>query len=100
MEEYLRLEDSASVVVPEAGAAGPGLSGADRRTLEKQLAALDRRLARLTAATRADHDALALHDQADYAGLESIAARIRDREAERDDLELEWLEAAERLETA
>ena len=55
---------------------------------------------RLTAETKADHDALATHDQSDYVGLEAIAGRIRDREEERDGLELEWLEAAERLESA
>ena len=53
---------------------------------------------RLAQETRADHDALATHDQSDYVGLEAIAARIRAREDERDALELEWLESAERLE--
>ena len=99
VEEYLRLEDAgAAVVADDPVAAAQGLSGADRRALEKQLAALDRRVTRLGAETRADHDALVAHDQADFAGLEAIAARIRSREDERDALELEWLEAAERLE--
>jgi ABC-type multidrug transport system ATPase subunit len=102
VDEYLRLEDAQSLVVPStAGEARPsGLSGSERRDLEKQLAALDRRMQKLTSETRADHDALATHDQSDYVGLETIAGRIREREAERDTLELEWLEAAERLEDA
>ena len=101
VDEYLGLEDASSVVVPTAAqATAPGLSGAERRDLEKRVASLDRRMQRLTAETRKDHDALATHDQSDYAGLETIAGRIRDRETERDALELEWLEAAERLETA
>jgi ATPase subunit of ABC transporter with duplicated ATPase domains len=99
VDEYLGLQDAATVVVPDA-VAGPGLSGAERRALEKQVASLDRRLQRLVTETRADHDALAVHDQGDYAGLEAIAARIRTREAEQADVELEWLEAAERLERA
>ena len=101
VDEYLSLEDAETVVVPDAQAvAGPSLSGAERRDLEKQLASLDRRMQRLATETRADHDALAAHDQSDYVGLEAIAGRIRDREEERETLELEWLEAAERLESA
>jgi ATPase subunit of ABC transporter with duplicated ATPase domains len=102
VDEYLAMTDAESAVVPEAAAAtrGPGLTGAERRDLEKQLASLDRRMSRLADETRSDHDALATHDQSDYVGLEAIAARIREREAERETLELEWLEAAERLESA
>jgi ATP-binding cassette subfamily F protein uup len=100
VDQYLGLEDADSVVVPDASAVASGLSGAERRTLEKQVASLDRRMKRLTTETRADHDALALHDQNDYAGLEAIAGRIRAREQERDALELEWLESAERLESS
>jgi ATP-binding cassette subfamily F protein uup len=99
VDEYLGLQDAQSVVVPETLRTA-GLSGAERRDLEKQVAALDRRMQRLSAETRADHDDLATHDQGDYVGLETIAARIRDHERERDTLELEWLEAAERLENA
>ncbi len=99
VEEYLRLEDASVAVVPDA-AAGAGVTGAERRALEKQLTSLDRRMTRLGDEVQRDHAALAAHDQADYAGLETIAARIRARESEREDLELEWLEAAERLESA
>ncbi|MBW4041939.1 MAG: ABC-F family ATP-binding cassette domain-containing protein [Acidobacteria bacterium] len=98
VDEYLGLEDAESVVVPDAVRTA-GLSGAERRDLEKRVAALDRRMQRLSAETKADHDALATHDQGDYVGLETIAGRIRERDAEREGLELEWLEAAERLET-
>ena len=99
VDEYLRMGDAELAVVPGQPAdAADALSGADRRALEKQLSALDRRMARLADQVRADHAALAEHDQSDYTGLESIAARIRARESERDDLELEWLDAAERLE--
>jgi ATP-binding cassette subfamily F protein uup len=100
VDEYLRLEDTQAAVVSDGPVRSTGLSGAERRDLEKQLASLDRRMQRLASQTRADHDALATHDQSDYVGLETIAGRIREREAERDSLELEWLEAAERLEDA
>uniref|UniRef100_UPI0035CAAC7D ABC-F family ATP-binding cassette domain-containing protein n=1 Tax=uncultured Amnibacterium sp. TaxID=1631851 RepID=UPI0035CAAC7D len=99
VDQYLGLEDAESVVVPE-GVRAVGLSGSERRDLEKRVASLDRRMQRMTKETQADHDALATHDQHDYVGLEAIAGRIRDRETEREALELEWLEAAERLESA
>ena len=101
VDEYLALEEAADTPVAASPdtAVGTALGGAERRTLEKQVGALDRRLTRLAAETRADHDALAGHDQLDYAGLGVIAARIRDREAEQGAVELEWLEAAERLES-
>jgi ATPase subunit of ABC transporter with duplicated ATPase domains len=99
VDEYLGLEDAKSVVVPDA-VRTPGLSGSERRDLEKRVAALDRRMQKMASETKADHDALATHDQNDYVGLETIAGRIRDRELERETLELEWLEAAERLENA
>ena len=100
VDEYLRLEDAQTAVVPDGPVRSAGLSGSERRDLEKQLSALDRRMQRLAKETQADHDALATHDQSDYVGLETIAGRIREREAERDGLELEWLDAAERLETS
>jgi hypothetical protein len=89
--------------VPAGAAAEPAggaLSGAERRNLEKELASLDRRMARLTDLIRSQHDALAAHDQADYEGVAALAERLRAAEAERGDLELEWLETAERLEQA
>ena len=83
---------------PDLRSGAPAVSGADRRTLEKQVASLDRRLAKLAAQIRSDHDALADFDQSDYAGVGALSESLRAREAERDALELEWLEAAERLE--
>ncbi len=76
------------------------MTGADRRALEKELTSLEKRLAKAEERIRAEHDALAAHDQADYAGLGAITARLSEREAERDAIELAWLEAAERLEHA
>ena len=60
VDEYLRAEGrrvGASCRTPRRPASG--LSGAERRDLEKQVASLDRRMRRLAQETRADHDALA-----------------------------------------
>ena len=103
VDEYLSLTDAESAVVPTAAraprpAASPAPSGA---TLEKELAPRSRSGSRRRRRIRAEHDALAAHDQADYVGLErDHRAPVREREAERDALELAWLEAAERLEHA
>jgi ATPase subunit of ABC transporter with duplicated ATPase domains len=102
VDEYLALTD-AEAAVPEpavAGSASEAMSGADRRALEKELTSLEKRLAKAEERIRAEHDALAAHDQADYSGLGAITARLSEREAERDAIELAWLEAAERLEHA
>ncbi|HET6825916.1 MAG TPA: ABC-F family ATP-binding cassette domain-containing protein [Amnibacterium sp.] len=102
VDEYLALTDAESVVVEPEPSPDPdeGLSGADRRSLEKELVSLEKRLARAEERIRAEHDALAAHDQADYEGITALAARLRERESERDSIELAWLEAAERLERA
>ena len=102
VDEYLALTD-AEAAVPEpatVGATSEAMTGADRRALEKELTSLEKRLGKAEERIRAEHDALAAHDQADYAGLGAITARLSEREAERDAIELAWLEAAERLEHA
>jgi ATP-binding cassette subfamily F protein uup len=102
VDEYLAMADALAVApAQEPGPAGGGeLSGSERRALEKELTSLEKRLARAEDRIRAEHDALAAHDQSDYDGVGAIAARLREREAERADLELAWLETAERLERA
>jgi len=107
IDEYLRIRALPSSPGHERGpkdAAGtsppaaPVLAGADRRAAEKELAALDRRLEKLTARIDAERTSLAEHDQADYVGLGERMRAITTLEAERDDLELHWLEVGEALE--
>ncbi|MCU1474069.1 ABC-F family ATP-binding cassette domain-containing protein [Amnibacterium sp.] len=102
VDEYLSLTDAEAAVPEPSTAPGPdaAMSGADRRVLEKELVSLEKRLARAEERIRAEHDAMAVHDQSDYAGITALAERLRDRESERDAIELAWLEAAERLERA
>ncbi|MCT9820601.1 ABC-F family ATP-binding cassette domain-containing protein [Microbacterium sp. W1N] len=115
IDEYLRLR-AAGVGRADAAARGaasspasdaaasaaapatPALVGADRRAAEKELTALDRRLEKLTRRIDADRVALADHDQADYQGLGERMREIGELEAERDALELRWLELGEQLE--
>ncbi|WP_158865079.1 ABC-F family ATP-binding cassette domain-containing protein [Leifsonia sp. AG29] len=110
IDEYLRLRAaqsaagtapaSASAASPSStpAAASPALSGAALRTAEKELAALDRRLAKLGDQVAVKHEELARHDQSDYVGLAALTEQLRALEAEIADAETRWLELSERLE--
>ncbi|WP_298228920.1 ABC-F family ATP-binding cassette domain-containing protein [Gryllotalpicola sp.] len=78
---------------------GEGLpvSGAERRTAEKELAAIERKLVKLQAEIEADHERLAGHDQSDYIGLGALSAGLRSLETGVADLETRWLELQELL---
>ncbi|MRG60873.1 ATP-binding cassette domain-containing protein [Agromyces sp. CFH 90414] len=79
-------------------AAAPALAGADRRAAEKELAAIDRKLEKLQADIRAQHEKLARHDQSDYVGLGVLGDELAGLEASVADLETRWLEVSELLE--
>ncbi len=107
VEEYLKLSASAGRVsrpgadtLPDsAGTSQPaGLTGAALRDAEKELAAIDRRLAKLADAIRSTHDEFAAHDQSDYAGLGTLQGRLSELESEAATLEERWLEVSESLE--
>ncbi|MGL3198807.1 MULTISPECIES: ATP-binding cassette domain-containing protein [Curtobacterium] len=93
---------SGASATPAAGAsagapAAPVLSGAERRAAEKEMSALDRRIARVGADRQEVLDAFAAHDQSDYAGLGTLQAKLGALEAEVEQLEERWLEVAELL---
>jgi len=115
VDEYLRLRDAGeagnpgravaedAVALPGAqgepsasddGAASPGLSAARLREVRKELARLDRQLARLAGREAELHDELA-RAAADYIRLVDLGAELRAVQAERATLEDRWLELAE-----
>ncbi|HXR45727.1 MAG TPA: ABC-F family ATP-binding cassette domain-containing protein [Pseudolysinimonas sp.] len=107
VDEYLRLRadrgagetDGPRQPRPVPGAAAPAaLSGSARRDAEKELAAIDRRLAKLTDAVTAKHAQFAAHDQSDYAGLGRLQQELGALEDESAQLEERWLELSETLE--
>ncbi|CAM5349286.1 ABC-F family ATP-binding cassette domain-containing protein [Leifsonia shinshuensis] len=111
VDEYLRLrrERSAAPAGPAASAptaaasapavsAAPALSGAALRAAEKELSAIDRRLAKLTGQVAAQHEAIARHDQSDYVGIGRLTEELRTLEGEIADQETRWLELSEQLE--
>ena len=113
VEEYLKLRAAggrvpAKPVYRDQAASGfdtrpavatqPALAGAARREAEKELSAIDRRLAKLADSIRATHDEFAAHDQSDYVGLAALQQQLGALEDEHAALEERWLELSELLE--
>jgi ABC transport system ATP-binding/permease protein len=104
IDEYLRLAAertlAAATEAPRAEPSAPqqAMSGAERRTAEKELAAVDRQLARLADRIAAKHHELAEHDQSDHVGLARLTRELRGLEEEVAATESRWLELSEILE--
>jgi ATPase subunit of ABC transporter with duplicated ATPase domains len=108
IDEYLRLRErerageppgpaagSASRPAAKAGPAPAGLSGAALREAQKEVAAVERRMARLQSQIDAANVSLAEHDPADYQGLTRRMQDIKSLEAEVSGLEERWFELTE-----
>lgn len=100
IDEYLQLAAHRTADAPAEAPPPrpPGMSGAERRAVEKELAAIDRRLARLGERIAAKHNELAKHDQSDRVGLARLTKELRDIEDEVAATESRWLELSESLE--
>jgi ATPase subunit of ABC transporter with duplicated ATPase domains len=115
VDEYLRIaahaaaptgsQDAGRATVASVTAAAPAstapsaptLSGAERRTLEKELSALERRIAKVQGQVDALHVQLAEHDASDYSGIAALHEQVRGFEAELESAEERWLELGELL---
>jgi ATP-binding cassette subfamily F protein uup len=104
VDEYLerRTADLAAAATPVAAASGAGepkrkVGGAEERTARKTLARLEKQLARVNA-REAELNALMLEHAQDYTRVAELGAELQTLLAQKDDFELEWLEAAEVLE--
>jgi len=80
-----------------APAGGPARSGAEQRAARKEAARLERRLETLTAREKALHDQM-VEAATEPERLLALDAELRGVIAEREDVELEWLAAAEAAE--
>ena len=74
------------------------ISGAELRAAQKEIAAIDRRLARLADQIAAKHQELAEHDQSDHVGITRLTQELRGLDDEVAELENRWLESSEVLE--
>ncbi|BBX08326.1 ABC-F family ATP-binding cassette domain-containing protein [Mycolicibacterium aichiense] len=105
VDEYLRLAKAHPAAATPGPSKGSGsapsaeaLSGAELRSVEKEIASLDRALAKLSDRVNAKHVELAEHDQSDHVGLSKLTQELRSLEGEITDLEARWLDLSERLE--
>jgi ATP-binding cassette subfamily F protein uup len=102
IDEYLRLASETAVerAAPAAARSSetPQISGAELRAAEKELGAIDRRLARLAEQIAAKHRELADHDQSDHVRIARLTEELRDLEGGVTELENRWMKVSEILE--
>lgn len=116
VDEYLKLRAAEGAAGASGGSASPatgaaaaadaaagsatstGLSGAERRTAEKELTSVERRMDRLQADVAKSREGLADLDQSDYQLLNVEMAKITALEDELAALEERWLELSTLLE--
>ena len=104
IDEYLRIvarrqaDTGSAPDRPSEPVAREALSGADLRNVEKEIAALDRALVKLSDRVNAKHVELAEHDQSDHVGIARLTAQLREMETEVADKETRWLELSEIIE--
>jgi ATP-binding cassette subfamily F protein uup len=102
IDEYLRLSAQAGarrVATPAAKTSvSQDISGAELRSVQKEIAAIERRLARLAGQIEAKHRELAEHDQSDHVGVTGLTEQLRELENEVAGLESRWMEVSEVLE--
>lgn len=93
------VSSSGSAGAGSAAPAAPALSlgGAERRTAEKELASIERRIGKLQGEIDGLHVALAEHDVSDYTGIAALHDEVRALESQRDEFETRWLELGELL---
>jgi ATPase subunit of ABC transporter with duplicated ATPase domains len=102
VDEYLRLATETTAQrasAPALSAAEPqAISGAELRAAQKEIAAIDRRLARLADQIAAKHEELAEHDQSDHVGITRLTRELRELEEDVAGLENRWLELSDVVE--
>ncbi len=100
VDQYLELRKNMSKPAPASAASAPsqGLSGAERRSLEKELARLERALEKARAEEKSLHDQFAGADQSNFELLTNLMQRQRENQDLMAELENSWLETSEKLE--
>ncbi len=108
VDQYLELRASGGLSSPK-GVSKPGegstsstpgkptLGGAELRTAQKEHAAASRKIEKLNGQIAGVHEAMALHDQGDFAGLGRLATELSGLQVQLDTVELRWLELEELL---
>ena len=97
VDQYLELRAAQGGNAPKVAVKPKGLGGAELRNAQKEFAAAERKLAKLTEQIAEVHSRMAAHDQNDYTGLGAMATEISGLQAQLDTLEVRWLELSELL---
>ncbi|KAM9862758.1 ABC-F family ATP-binding cassette domain-containing protein [Leucobacter sp. BZR 635] len=112
VDEYLKLRQAEERAKEEAASGGssagaggskatpkaePKLSGRELRDAQKEIASVERKIARMQGDIKKGRDGLATLDQGDYQLLNAEMAKITALESDVDALELRWLELSELL---
>ncbi|MGV9801402.1 ABC-F family ATP-binding cassette domain-containing protein [Mycobacterium sp. NPDC003449] len=101
VDEYLRLASqrpSSSPTPRQEPTPAQSKSGAELRSIEKEISSIDRSLAKFADRIAGKHDQLAAHDQSDHIGLGRLTGELRELESQVAELESRWLELSEHLE--
>ena len=104
IDEYLRIvarrqaDTGSAPDRPSEPVAREALSGAELRNVEKEIAALDRAVVKLSDKVNAKHVELAEHDQSDHVGIARLTQELRGLDDEVADKESRWLELSELIE--
>ena len=104
VDEYLRIAAGRRASQADTGrpssasTSAATLSGAELRNVQKEIAALDRALGKLSDRINAKHVEIADHDQSDHVGIARLTAELRALETELTDKESRWIELSEMIE--
>lgn len=100
VDQYLELRKNMTKPTASVSTSAPsqGLSGAERRNLEKELARLERALEKARAEEKSLHDQFAGADQSNFELLTNLMQRQRENQDLMAELENSWLETSEKLE--
>ncbi|TFC31625.1 ABC transporter ATP-binding protein [Cryobacterium sp. TMT2-18-3] len=74
------------------------IGGADLRNAQKELASIDRKVAKQNARVAALHESLAVHDQSDFDGLGVLSTELQTLESAIAGFETRWIELSELIE--
>jgi ATP-binding cassette subfamily F protein uup len=115
VDEYLRRRSSGTALTARAGSAGTASAGSgtaeaeetpqapasgpsakELREAQKELSRLERQLDKISGRETSLHAAMA-DAASDYGRLASLDAELKDLQAQKESIELEWMELAERL---
>lgn len=92
-----RSEASTSSTTAASTTGKPKLGGAELRNAQKEHAAASRKIEKLNGQIAGVHEAMALHNQSDYAGLGALSTELAGLQSQLDAVELRWLELEELL---